>query len=463
MTTVKRPTRSFSFSNWTKSRPREPIPGDRLDSMFNELIEAIATTQDALADIRRDDGRLKNRTVDEEQLVAGLRDRIVGDINDRMAPTALAVAGTAASAREAERCAQLFAKDAEAAVSVAQQLTSGISALKHLSEYSADISSKAAMSVSIDAIDAENWANYSKAQADNAIAAKDEALQWAEYLAGPVVDSAQAPAYIAGSKFPHGLYYQPVQGGVAGLWSAKWWALWAQQMVGTVGLYYLGAWDHPPVPGESNPNTGQPVPSPLLPGSIYFDTASGQLYVWDGLNWKKSVSLTASFQASYVYTAAANQQNFSGADLNGATPVVGVSPSDVHVNGVRLVDTSDYTVNSSTNTLHINSALTAGSIVQWDMLVPPGQMAPGSVWAWKIKALTPDGTVQDFPLKYLDGGGSTVDANVGDGAQLMVCLDGATQEPGVDYTASGATLHMAQAPPATAHLWAVWYQPGAAA
>jgi hypothetical protein len=462
VTTVKRPARLFSFSDWTKAHPKDQPPGDRLDAQFIELIEAIRTTQAALAQIRRDDGLLKNNTVTKDHLVPGFLDKIVDDIHAKIAPVALTVTGTAAAAREAERNASLYAKDAEAAVQVAKQLASGMSAIRGFAEYAADVASRAASSVDMDATDAENWGNYAKAQADNAEADKNEALAWAEFLAGPVVDAAAAPAYIADSPFPHGLYYQPVEGGVAGMWSSKWWALRAQQLVGTVGLYYLGAWDHPPLAGESNPNTGQTVPSPLLPGSIYFDSTTGQLYVWDGLVWKKSVSLTATFQASYVYTATTNQQDFSGADVNGATPVVGVSPSDVHVNGVRLVPTLDYTVDNVGNILHINSKLTANSTVQWDMLVPPGQVAAGSVHAWKIKALTPDGTVQDFHLQYLDSGGVTTDANVGDGAQLMVSLDGAMQEPGIDYTASGNTLHMAQPPSSTSHLWAVWYQPGAA-
>ena len=55
---LKVPQRLFSFTDWMKSRPREPIPGDRLDMQFSELINAISATQRAIADIRADDGKL---------------------------------------------------------------------------------------------------------------------------------------------------------------------------------------------------------------------------------------------------------------------------------------------------------------------------------------------------------------------------------------------------------------------
>ena len=464
MTTVKRPSRLFSFTDWNKTRPKDPPPGDRLDAMFSELASAIISTQEALAQIRRDDGRLKNQAVDEEHLATDLRSRIAGDIAKQLEPVRQSVSGTAINAQNAERSAQLFARDAEAAVRVAQQLTSGMAAMRKIVEDHASAAQKEATAADIDAIDAENWGNYALAQAQNAIAAKDEALQWAEYLAGPVVNSADAPAYIADSKFPHGLYYQPVEGGLAGLWSAKWWAIYAQQLVGKGAFYYLGAWPSPPLPGAVNPDTGQQVPNPLAPGSIYYDSTSNTLYVWNGTDWVQTAQLTKAYTNTLVYTATAGQTVFSGVDLNGQSPVVGISPSEVYVNGVRLVFNLDFTVDDVANTLTIADPLSAGSMVQWDLLVPMQHLQPGSVNAYKIITLVPDGVTTAFPIKYVDKvSGQPTDATVGASAELQVSLDGIVQEPGVDYTASVATLHMAVAPGADAHLWAVWYQPGASA
>jgi hypothetical protein len=106
-----------------------------------------------------------------------------------------------------------------------------------------------------EATTAENWGTYSKAQADNAIAAKNEALQWAEYLAGPVVTSAAAPRILP-APFPHGLYYQPVQGpgGVAGLWSGGGGLCGAAR--GRVGVSLPGRLRPSPGARETNPATG---------------------------------------------------------------------------------------------------------------------------------------------------------------------------------------------------------------
>ena len=59
---------------------------------------------------------------------------------------------------------------------------------------------------------AQNSANYSHAQTDNAIHANVEATQWAEYLAGPVVNASDARPTLPDHPFGHGLYYQPVEG-----------------------------------------------------------------------------------------------------------------------------------------------------------------------------------------------------------------------------------------------------------
>ena len=457
MVTVRRPQRIFSFSDHSQMRPKEPPPGDRLDAQFHELIEAISTTQSALAEIRRDDGKLNNQTVTEHHLVPGLLSSIKENLVNELAPFALSVAGASSNAVEAERKTAMYAQDAEAAVAVATQLVNGMKALRQLIQSKSDVNVKAADVADMFATEAENWANYSHSQADNAASSRDEAVMWAEYLAGPVVDASKAPAYIAGSPIGNGLYYQPVEGGIAGLWSSKWWALQAYNLVGAAGQFFLGPWPAGPLPGEQSPSTGQVAPSPIPPGSIYYDTTKGQIMVWDGAQWKHAVGLLAPAQvAHYVYNATANQQDFSGVDNNGMTPVVGSYPSDVFINGVRLVGGQDYSVNNTTNVLHVTTPLPVGSVVMWDLLMQPGVPA-ALVSAWKIDHLAPDGTAQDFLLKYTSGA-TQMDANVGKNSELQLVLDGTPQEPGTDFTASGNNLHLALAPSADADMWAVWYQ-----
>ena len=468
MTTLKRPSRLFSFTDWQKQRPREPIPGDRIDAQFAELIRAINGLDEAIKQIRRDDGELKNASVGADQLRPDVAEVLIKRVEERLDTKRLeaSVRDAAVGVINAERSSALYARDAENAAGAAMSYFSQIKSVNALISDLTSTTVNNAKDASSDATDAENWGNYSKAQADNAILAKNESLQWAEYLAGPVVDQGAAPAYIAGSPFPHGLYYQPVQGygGTGGLWSAKWWAMYAQNLVGGMSIFYLGAWDHPPLPGSNNPMTGQPVPDPLTPGSIYYDTNTHTLYVWTGSGWEQSVSLASGFQARYVYIATDGQTVFSGPDKNGITPSVVNSPSDIHLNGVKLLDGDDYTVDAPTSTLTLSGPVSAGAVIQWDLLVPSARLAPGTINAYKMLPMVPDGTTTEFLLQYIDlGTGNTTDAAVGTGAQLMVLLDGIVQEPGRDYSAIDNTLTMAVAPPADGHFWAIWYQPGAIA
>jgi len=459
---LKVPQRLFSFTDWMKSRPREPIPGDRLDMQFSELINAISATQRAIADIRADDGKLKRGIVSSDQLIPDLCDRLITSITGLLEPIRSSIRGSYTATIASEHQAELYAADAEAAARVAAQLTAGMDAIRKQAQQFADYVSLASTSASADATDAQNWGDYAQAQADNASLAANLSLQWAEYLAGPVVDATQAPAYISGTPFPHGLYYQPVEGGLAGLWSAKWWALYAQQLVGKGAFYYLGAWTSPPVPGAINPSTGQRVPSPLSPGSLYYDLTTNTLYVWNGSTWGQQQLLTAAYAATYLYIATAGQKVFSGPDSNGQTPVVGISPSFIYVNGTRLT-ASDYGINAASSVLTINDPLPSGATVQWDLLVPSSQLAPGSVTAFKVINLVPDGIKVSFPIQYIDpNSGLTTDAVVTSSTELMVCQDGVQQEPGGDYvtatTGTTSTLTMQVAPPADSHFWAVWYK-----
>ena len=443
MVTVKRPSRIFSFADHSQLRPKEPPPGDRLDAQFHELIEAIATTQNALAEIRRDDGKLKNATVTQHHLVPGLLADIKTNLTNELAPFALSVAGASSNAIEAERKTALYAADAEAAVAVATRLVNGMAALRHLIETKSDVNAKAADIADMFSTEAENWANYSHAQADNAAKARDEAVAWAEYLAGPVVDPAAAPAYIANSPIGPGLYYQPVEGGVAGLWSLE--------MVGAAGLQPgrrrrailsrplaggTAARRTEPINGTGCPDA-DPARLDLLRHHDRADHGVGRRA------WKQAVGLLApAALAQYVYAATAGQQDFSGRRSVGAVAGGRDHPSDVHVNGVRLVLGLDYSVNAGTNTLHISAPLPAGSTVQWDLLMPPAVPA-ASITAWKIKPLHPDGSNQNFLLQYVNAATVITDAAVGK-------IRGAHSSPSTARRRSRVSI---SPPPATSCTW----------
>jgi len=463
MPAIVRPKQQVLFSD----RPRGQITADLLDAQIHNLIEAIHSTQLALEDIRRDDGKLKSGSVGRDQLTLEIKHsrEEIESIEDRTLDAAMHVAANTARTIATWREVDLRAKDAEAAAVTTANM---LSAISHGNVTALDATSDAENSADraeSAAIQSQNSANFSSANADNAIAAKNEATQWAEYLAGPVVNPEDAPAYISGHPYGHGLYYQPVEGGVAGLWSAKWWALYAQQLVGVWHFYYLGAWNHPPIAGETNPATGQVVPNPIAVGSFYYDINTQTLMVWNGSQWVASVALTSGYEARFVYVAAEGQQMFTGPDVNGATPAVNGSPSTVHINGVALIGestgiTPDYTIDMVTNTLALSAGVPAGTVVMWDLLVSRDKLAPTLALAIKLDPITPNGTLQDFALTYTDpiNGTPGMAPDIGRGEQLQVSLDGIVQEPGADYTAAGNSIHFLNAPTASQRVWIVWFR-----
>jgi hypothetical protein len=460
MAAVKPPARQVSFADIARNNPRGPFPGDRLDAQIQNLIEAIQSTQQALADIRRDDGRLKNQIVGQDQLAVELKHTRaeIDSVENRVIAEARAAMNAAALGLASERNTHLRALDAERAATTAATFLTAINAANAQVQSNAHLAINATNTVEAQTNDAENWANYSQAHAEVAETNQEQAAAWAEYLAGPVVNPADVPAYTATTPWGHGLYYQPVEGGLAGLWSAKWWALYAQQLVGHWNFYYLGAWATPPMPGSTNPETGLTTPNPLLPGSFYYNTDNNQLYIWDGTQWTTPYTLTPAYQDNFVYIATAGQTAFTGPDKDGKIPLLTDNDSDVHLNGVRLVLGMDYTVDKATSTLTLNVGATANSIIQWDLLVETSQLAPGAISVFKIKITpAPDGTNKNFTMTYPNPTMGDQPVAATQVAEVGISIDGIVQEPAVDFAVSGANLTFATAPLVGCRMWGTWH------
>jgi hypothetical protein len=72
---------------------------------------------------------------------------------------------------------------------------------------------------------------------------------------------------------------------------------------------------------------------------------------------------------------------------------------------------------------------------------------------WLINLVeAPDGTRTVFEMQ--DSAGTPLNLAFAEHVELFV--DGHPQQPGVDYTVSGAVLTFAEAPLATSNLWGVW-------
>ena len=84
-------------------------------------------------------------------------------------------------------------------------------------------------------------------------------------------------------------------------------------------------------------------------GDLYFDTTSNTMKVYSSggfINAGSSVNGTAD---RYKYTATASQTTFTGADANGNTLAYDAGFLDVYLNGIKLVNGSDFTASSGTS------------------------------------------------------------------------------------------------------------------
>jgi hypothetical protein len=225
------PTRQFSFTDWSVNHPTEPQPGDKLDAEFDRSNASLADVTTFVSTVFAPDGTLKPGSVPDSALQTDFLAQIenatttgVTDVNNATAAGVAEINGLVSDAAGSASSADLASSTANANADA----SSGHAADAATNADAALVSSNQATSQAGSAVNAANSANSFATQ--SAMSA-DEALKWAEYLDGPVVDEAQAPAYVTGTPFPEGLFYEPVSGQPGGLYSSKWWAIWAYNQI----------------------------------------------------------------------------------------------------------------------------------------------------------------------------------------------------------------------------------------
>lgn len=112
--------RKANFAAHSINKPKIPHDGQKLDLELDNLVDAINKSNGDLADIRRDDGRLKNGIVTADSLSAGLADSLSGDIASSLQPIKDHVTDQADKADVSADKAQTAASHAEAAKTKAQ-------------------------------------------------------------------------------------------------------------------------------------------------------------------------------------------------------------------------------------------------------------------------------------------------------------------------------------------------------
>ena len=236
-------------------------------------------------------------------------------------------------------------------------------------------------------------------------------------------------------------------------WSSRWWAHRAQiivdegiaNMICAVQQYWMGGYSSDPMIDKCG--------KPVVPGAAYWNTTHLQVRVYDGAQWRSMLDPVPGTVQTYVYTPIVPTNVFTGPDLHGNSPVFEPLDGDavaVFLNGVRLVQTLDYSVQTNQITLMIGSVGTP-NIVELEAIA--GQQPPQAPYGNKIDTSlwTLDGTNVSFPL--VDIHGNTIEP--ASPADCIVSVDGTIQDPGVDYTISLDRIVFASPPRADATCWMV--------
>ncbi len=98
----------FDYSDFEQSNPTLPKPGAQLDNDFANLKQTTDQTIDALKDVRRSDGKLKNKIVTRDSLADDAVDAISAPVREQLE----AAEAAAAAATDAKAAAELSADKA---------------------------------------------------------------------------------------------------------------------------------------------------------------------------------------------------------------------------------------------------------------------------------------------------------------------------------------------------------------
>jgi hypothetical protein len=98
-------------------------------------------------------------------------------------------------------------------------------------------------------------------------------------------------------------------------------------------------------------------------GDLYFDTASNTMKVYSSGGWINAGSSVNGTANRFKYTATASQTTFTGADDNGNTLGYDAGFLDVYLNGIRLVNGSDFTA-SSGSSIVLTTGASASDILE---------------------------------------------------------------------------------------------------
>ena len=434
--------RVMSFADWQRTHPKDPPPGDMLDAQFDTIIDTVDVWDAKIRRAINDDGKVAAGTVSIHALDDDFRAFLDQKLADSVEKLRFELSEYAKSAILAEKTTKTASEDAKQAAAQAKIAESAVFDAQNraAAQFAAVEARSAAVSAAADQFLASQ-ATITAGTGESEAWAVASAL-WAEHMPDTIPDNAVKVMDITGDH-----------------WSSRWWANQAANAFGMLTSLYLGAHPEPPL---TNNNGG-----PIQIGSIYFDTdpPPGQTMVWNGSQWVSMTQPARAMVSTLWYSATAGQTAFplTAADLYGHSYTISSTapePIGVWVNGVKLMPyqspLGDWTIAASTVTMQ--RPLRAGDLVSFDIYMPNEALGPGAVHAWSIAPLTgKDGVRTAFTLSTKESPG--VPVTVVKHEELVVSLDGVIQEPGVSFTASGATITFTQAPAADAYIFITWFRP----
>lgn len=97
-------TQGYDFSGFQDGNPATPLPADRLDTELANISASTEELRDAVMDVRRADGGLKNRIVTRESLASNLLALTGADTGDWVTATAYVVGDLATSGGRQYQC-----------------------------------------------------------------------------------------------------------------------------------------------------------------------------------------------------------------------------------------------------------------------------------------------------------------------------------------------------------------------
>ena len=99
----------------------------------------------------------------------------------------------------------------------------------------------------------------------------------------------------------------------------------------------------------------------LLEGALYFNTTDDKLYVWTGSIWRLATSNIEAIADRKTYTVGTASGAYTGS-LNTFPIVYDVGQIDVYLNGIKLINGTDFTATSETDVVLTVDA-TSGDLI----------------------------------------------------------------------------------------------------